>query len=154
MSSPAPPAYDGSGCDEDAPEDAPPPFQRRSIAFGEKTGTLSTNGKALESRSKVRADGRLDINIEGVDSEVIRQLDREQPGTPPEAEALRRTLARSTVIPGPLNMVIQVVGSRGDVQPFIALGLVLNNQYGHRIGSPRTAHSRNSSRKTGSRFSI
>jgi hypothetical protein len=35
--------------------------------------------------------------------------------------------------PPPLNVVIQVVGSRGDVQPFVALGKVLKNNYGHRI---------------------
>lgn len=32
----------------------------------------------------------------------------------------------------PLNIVIQVVGSRGDVQPFIALGTALQ-RYGHRV---------------------
>lgn len=31
-----------------------------------------------------------------------------------------------------LNVVVQVVGSRGDVQPFIALGTALQ-QYGHRV---------------------
>ena len=32
----------------------------------------------------------------------------------------------------PLNIVIQVVGSRGDVQPFVALGTELR-KYGHRV---------------------
>lgn len=32
----------------------------------------------------------------------------------------------------PLNIVIQVVGSRGDVQPFVALGHELQ-QYGHKV---------------------
>lgn len=32
-----------------------------------------------------------------------------------------------------LNVVIHVVGSRGDVQPFVALGKVLKQEYGHRI---------------------
>lgn len=32
----------------------------------------------------------------------------------------------------PLNIVVQVVGSRGDVQPFIALGNELQ-KYGHRV---------------------
>ena len=32
----------------------------------------------------------------------------------------------------PLNIVVQVVGSRGDVQPFIALGKALQ-RYGHRV---------------------
>lgn len=35
--------------------------------------------------------------------------------------------------PPPLNIVIQVVGSRGDVQPFIALGKVLQEEHGHRV---------------------
>ncbi|KAK7757054.1 hypothetical protein SLS62_001072 [Diatrype stigma] len=35
--------------------------------------------------------------------------------------------------PPKLNVVIQIVGSRGDVQPFIALGKVLKNTYGHRV---------------------
>ena len=40
----------------------------------------------------------------------------------------------STTEPPPrLNIVIHVVGSRGDVQPFLALGLELKNRYGHRI---------------------
>jgi len=35
--------------------------------------------------------------------------------------------------PPPMNVVIQIVGSRGDVQPFIALGKTLKEQYGHRV---------------------
>jgi Glycosyltransferase family 28 N-terminal domain len=32
-----------------------------------------------------------------------------------------------------MNVVIHVVGSRGDVQPFVALGQVLQKTYGHRV---------------------
>ena len=32
-----------------------------------------------------------------------------------------------------LNVVIHVVGSRGDVQPFVALAKVLKSEYGHRV---------------------
>lgn len=35
--------------------------------------------------------------------------------------------------PPPLNVVIHVVGSRGDVQPFVALGKVLKDKFGHRV---------------------
>lgn len=35
-------------------------------------------------------------------------------------------------VPPPLNIVIQIVGSRGDVQPFVALGLELQ-KFGHRV---------------------
>lgn len=37
-------------------------------------------------------------------------------------------------IPPPkMNVVVQIVGSRGDVQPFVALGKVLHETYGHRV---------------------
>ncbi|KAE9373572.1 glycosyltransferase family 1 protein [Stipitochalara longipes BDJ] len=32
-----------------------------------------------------------------------------------------------------MNIVIQIVGSRGDVQPFVALGLELKRSFGHRV---------------------
>lgn len=35
--------------------------------------------------------------------------------------------------PPPMNVAIHVVGSRGDVQPFVALGKVLKERYGHRV---------------------
>lgn len=35
--------------------------------------------------------------------------------------------------PPKLNVVVQIVGSRGDVQPFVALGKVLKDTYGHRV---------------------
>lgn len=37
------------------------------------------------------------------------------------------------VPPPQMNVVIHVVGSRGDVQPFVALGKCLKNTYGHRV---------------------
>lgn len=35
--------------------------------------------------------------------------------------------------PPPMNIVIHVVGSRGDVQPFVALGKTLKETHGHRV---------------------
>ncbi|KAF1992155.1 glycosyltransferase family 1 protein [Aulographum hederae CBS 113979] len=32
-----------------------------------------------------------------------------------------------------LNIVVMVIGSRGDIQPFIKLGKILQNEYGHRV---------------------
>ena len=37
------------------------------------------------------------------------------------------------VPPPPMNVVFHVVGSRGDVQPFVALGKVLKTTFGHRV---------------------
>ena len=81
-------------------------------------------------------DGRVDINIYETDAQLAKQLEQihlaalqksETPLTP------ATTAGRPARAPPPLNVVIHVVGSRGDVQPFVALGQVLKNQYGHRI---------------------
>lgn len=105
-----------------------PPLRRRSTTFNEETGTLNTEGHGLKTQSQVGHDGRLDIDIEQTDTRLA-QLDF----APHEEHVAKRALSSSTIIPGPLNIVIQVVGSRGDVQPFVALGLVLKNKYGHRV---------------------
>ncbi|RKK60349.1 Sterol 3-beta-glucosyltransferase UGT80B1 [Fusarium oxysporum] len=81
-------------------------------------------------------DARVDIDC---DSKLVRSLTylyqtppekHEQPGTPAPAyeEAEQQNKSWATK----LNIVIQVVGSRGDVQPFIALGNELQ-RYGHRV---------------------
>ena len=62
------------------------------------------------------------------------------PEPEPESPAYTATTHTSSYLDGrpieappKLNVVIHVVGSRGDVQPFVALGLELKNKYGHRI---------------------
>lgn len=57
-----------------------------------------------------------------------------------EAELLTPSYSATAYLDGklveaplPLNIVIHVVGSRGDVQPFVALGRVLKNNYRHRV---------------------
>ena len=43
-------------------------------------------------------------------------------------------IGKSEGLPPPrMNIVIHVVGSRGDVQPFVSLGKVLHKNYGHRV---------------------
>jgi hypothetical protein len=97
----------------------------------------------LETASADRAadDGRLDITINEVNDLLARQIEalqlsREQENlaAPPYSpHSLDASHATPQDKPPPLNIVVQVVGSRGDVQPFVALGLVLKNKYGHRI---------------------
>lgn len=46
------------------------------------------------------------------------------------------TLAASvyeTLAPPKLNIVVMVIGSRGDIQPFLKIGKVLKEQHGHRV---------------------
>ncbi|KAI0385982.1 hypothetical protein F5Y04DRAFT_276501 [Hypomontagnella monticulosa] len=79
------------------------------------------------------SDGRLEVDLK---SKLVRTIgtiytkpSTELAGPPPyqgvSAPAPPRAAPR-------LNIVIQVVGSRGDVQPFVALGTKLQT-YGHRV---------------------
>ena len=90
-------------------------------------------------------DGRVNINIDQKSRKLSNLLvpalrsqlniqQAEEPSTllpgyiPP---ALGATLGK---LPPPrMNVVIHVVGSRGDVQPFVALGKVLRETHGHRV---------------------
>lgn len=76
----------------------------------------------------------MDIDISKRDERLVDQLEQirlnavqEEPETPPQYEE-----GKALAVP-PLSIVIQIVGSRGDVQPFVALGQVLKNTYGHRV---------------------
>ena len=74
-------------------------------------------------------DARLDIDL---DSKLVRALSvlyQKPPATDPEPPVVK---PQPTSWATKLNIVIQVVGSRGDVQPFIALGQELQ-RYGHRV---------------------
>ncbi|KIW96931.1 uncharacterized protein Z519_02322 [Cladophialophora bantiana CBS 173.52] len=104
-------------------------------------GTLDEQQNGLTTQTKVGDDGRVNITIHEINELLANeieqlQLSRVQEGlaAPPQtAHALLESSRRPSKIPPSLNVVVQVVGSRGDVQPFVALGLVLKNQYGHRV---------------------
>ena len=115
----------------------PPPYNSKDY------GQLDFSQMGLDTGAKVGKDGRVNINIKqrsrmltSLLAPALRnQLDihkrrpaPEGPIVPPGLGADGRELP-----PPPMNIVIQIVGSRGDVQPFIALGQVLKNKYGHRV---------------------
>ena len=86
---------------------------RVNIRINQKTRRLSTLlGPALRNQLDLATD------------EAIRP----PPYIPPSLGGLP-----GQTPPPPLNIVIHVVGSRGDVQPFVALGKVLKETYGHRV---------------------
>lgn len=84
----------------------------------------------------LKDDARVDVNF---DSKLVRSLTRlyhapsekhDEPNTPsPEYSEVQPKIQTWAT---KLNIVIQVVGSRGDVQPFIALGNELQ-RHGHRV---------------------
>lgn len=74
-------------------------------------------------------DGRVNIDV---DSKVARAFASLVPAPPAYSPTPIVPLITRRSWKVRLNIVIQVVGSRGDVQPFIALGQELQS-YGHRI---------------------
>ncbi|KAI4149884.1 MAG: hypothetical protein LQ340_004386 [Diploschistes diacapsis] len=66
-----------------------------------------------------------------------------QPGTTSSGRALSGSTATPTLPessekslhrpPPKMNIVVMVIGSRGDIQPFLRLGKVLKEDYGHRV---------------------
>ncbi|CAI6339781.1 unnamed protein product [Periconia digitata] len=119
-----------------SPSQAPP-------AYTEQPGILDDTGNQMGGQATVADDGRVNININQKDRTLSRiilpQLQRQltqvnrDPAPPPPyiPEFLGGVPGQEP--PPALNVVIQVVGSRGDVQPFVALGKVLKETYGHRV---------------------
>ncbi|KAI1123670.1 sterol glucosyltransferase [Nemania abortiva] len=114
-------------------DEEPPPSYESSVGEG-----------FLEGATRITGDGRVDVDP---DSRFFKTLSRFVPDIkkhapdsrlePPTYTSLHRP---PSVLPpakgkpwiGSLNIVIQVVGSRGDVQPFVALGAELQKD-GHRV---------------------
>ncbi|KAJ0104171.1 hypothetical protein J7T55_000522 [Diaporthe amygdali] len=127
-----------SPLDLGASDEAPP-------AYGEVHDQLNLSQAGFNAGAAVTDDGRVNINISQTNRRLSELL----------APALKSQLLPSQKTPsGPLppayippslgglpgqtpppklNLVIQIVGSRGDVQPFVALGKVLKDTYGHRV---------------------
>jgi UDP:flavonoid glycosyltransferase YjiC (YdhE family) len=117
-------------------ENLPPP------AYGDEYGHVSSQDPGLGSKAELRSDGRVNININQTSRQLSSllvpalrsQLDLvDTTQVPPPYIPTSLGGAPGQPPPPPLNVVIHVVGSRGDVQPFVALGKVLKEQYGHRV---------------------
>ena len=120
----------------DADEDSLPP-----PAYGDIYGEIRDEKNGLGAR--VTDDGRVNIRINQFNrrlSQVFtpalhQHVQSAQDSGPPPLPYIPSSLGGGEGVPPPppLNVVIQVVGSRGDVQPFVALGKVLKDTYGHRV---------------------
>lgn len=82
----------------------------------------------------------MEIRIDETDTKLARQLEQIQLASqadsniaPAPSYPASYSDDRHSRRPPPLNIVVHVVGSRGDVQPFVALGRVLKSKYGHRV---------------------
>ncbi|KAK5938845.1 hypothetical protein PMZ80_009037 [Knufia obscura] len=120
--------------DERPIEDVPPPPYDAG-QYGEIN--ISQNG--MDTGATVGRDGRVNIKIKEkgrtVTSILAPILAQHQyaPQDEPEPEIPEGLGMAGGLPPPPMNIVIQIVGSRGDVQPFIALGQVLKKKFNHRV---------------------
>ncbi|KAF2833730.1 UDP-Glycosyltransferase/glycogen phosphorylase [Ophiobolus disseminans] len=117
--------------------DVPPP------PYGDVYGEICNEKEGLGTSAYVTDDGRVNIRINQLNrrlsqlftpvlNEHVQSVQDSSSSTSPY---IPPSLGGKEGIPPPppLNIVIQIVGSRGDVQPFIALGKVLKDTYGHRV---------------------
>lgn len=119
----------------DVPEEAPPPYS-------DTLGSITSEDGGLLSKVSMGDDGRVNIQIDQTSRRLSSLL---VPALRNQLEQVDHTEIPPAYIPPslggepgqapppPLNVVIHVVGSRGDVQPFVALGKVLKARYGHRV---------------------
>ncbi|KAK5171319.1 uncharacterized protein LTR77_004463 [Saxophila tyrrhenica] len=117
--------------------DHPPP------AYGEHFGHIANNQEGYDTKADVADDGRVNIRINQrnrqLSSLLVPALRHQQEITdhehalPPPYIPPGLGGEEGVPPPPPMNVVIQIVGSRGDVQPFVALGKVLKDTYGHRV---------------------
>lgn len=110
---------------EDDAHTSPPAY---GAIFGEVHGSQG----GLDTSAHITDDGRVNIQI----NQLTRRLS--QILTPsliqqPHNDNDQSFDSPHIVSPPRLNIVMHVVGSRGDVQPFVALGKVLKDTYGHRV---------------------
>ncbi|KAI7411516.1 UDP-Glycosyltransferase/glycogen phosphorylase [Hortaea werneckii] len=120
----------------DIGDEPPPP------AYGEDFGVIRQDREGFGTQASVTDDGRVNISIDQRNSKISQLLsmnvyqthsiEAEQAPPPPYIPS---SLGGKDGVspPPPMNVVIQIVGSRGDVQPFVALAKVLRDRYGHRV---------------------
>ncbi|KAH7391206.1 glycosyltransferase family 1 protein [Cadophora sp. MPI-SDFR-AT-0126] len=122
----------------DGSTEAPP-------AYGEKHDQIELSQDGFDTKAKITEDGRINININQKTRKLSDLLvpalrnqlslvaqEKEHPLPPGYIPPALGGLPGQTP-PPKLNVVIHVVGSRGDVQPFVALGKTLKATYGHRV---------------------
>lgn len=120
--------------DEQPIEDAPPPAYD-----SDQYGKIDISQNGLDTGARVGKDGRVNIKIKDKTNKVRDILapmlfkSYTQQSHAPEPEIPQGLGDVDGLPPPPMNIVIQIVGSRGDVQPFIALGQVLKRKFNHRV---------------------
>ncbi|PVI03303.1 glycosyltransferase family 1 protein [Periconia macrospinosa] len=113
---------------EKSKESDPPQNETTTAWYEPPPYEIHSSGKLLASTCTLKDDGTLDIDFASSAPDELANALPEYQAVVVESKP-PATLHRQCP---PLNVVVQVVGSRGDVQPFIALGMALQ-RYGHRV---------------------
>jgi hypothetical protein len=105
---------------------------------------MMDDGHQLGADATILEDGRINMHIDTPSKRaayffrhIYRPPTEDHEPAPPEVTdpyippSLEGTPGEAP--PPCMNVVIQIVGSRGDVQPFVALGKVLRDKFGHRV---------------------
>lgn len=110
-----------------------------------KFSNLKVGNEFFQSRGRVSKDGRVKISINEtantgylakalgatIEHHLSRQNLREIKAAE-QGKAESDPLKSGLQIP-PMNIVIMVIGSRGDIQPFLKIGKILKDRYHHRV---------------------
>lgn len=123
------------------------PKQKR-VKTDDKFRRFNLENEHYNTKGRVKRDGRLNITVNdtsntgylakalgGAVKNVVAGPDQKfQPKRPTSSRLSSATTATSEQTRRPrLNIVIMVIGSRGDAQPFLKIGKVLKEDYGHRV---------------------
>lgn len=141
-----------TGIEQNGQADGGARSQRRN-SLGNQFRHFRVGNENYKSKGKVsKRDGRLAISVKdlshtgyltkalGAAISKVSPLKEGEINGKGEKERPRfaRTSSETIVSPEsfhcpPLNIVIMVIGSRGDIQPFLKIGKILKEQYGHRV---------------------
>ena len=145
----------------DGSDDQTQQERRRQAKRGHSYSRFKLDNEQVKTKGRVsKRDGRLNISINETANRgyIARALgqsikhhlnipsrheqqarEQEVASNPPQAtrtdddaESVASSL-RQTVSQPRLNIVIMVIGSRGDIQPFLKIGKILKQDYGHRV---------------------
>ncbi|KAK7987460.1 hypothetical protein PG989_007775 [Apiospora arundinis] len=141
------------GHDEAAAAGAPP-LERSETSAKEKRRRsddqyrrFKVGNEKYSTKGKVKRDGRLNITVNDTSNtgylakalgtavkRIVPGAEKVNSGRESPSRLSSATTTTSQTARRPkLNIVIMVIGSRGDAQPFLKIGKVLKENYGHRV---------------------
>ncbi|OAP55956.1 hypothetical protein AYL99_10108 [Fonsecaea erecta] len=119
--------------------------QLNRVRTHQRPSHLTVGNEFFQSQGRIARDGRLNISVNettqtGYLAKALGATIRHQLGPDYQEEAQLADKAKADflrdkhklVIPS-MNIVIMVIGSRGDIQPFLKIGKILRDKYNHRV---------------------